>query len=75
MIFLLLEILKKFDYNINKNNIKQVLKILQQQQNELNEKDAQKMQNYLIEMFADIDKQRKIEEYERLANARDRSDV
>lgn len=61
MILLLLDILKKFDYNINANNIKFVIRILEQEQ----AKEHALSQKFIKKMTEDIELKRKLEQKER----------
>jgi len=61
MILLLLDILKKFDYNINANNVKYVLRIFREEQ----AKENAKIDEFIKNMIEDIEAKRKQVQQER----------
>ena len=62
MFLILINLLKKFDYDINKSNIKYFLRILQEQK----EKEDLIIQQKIIDMLDDIDNVKKLEQLARL---------
>lgn len=58
---LLLDILKKFDYNINEKNVKYVLRIFREEQ----AKENAKINEFIKNMIEDIEAKRKQEQQER----------
>ena len=62
MFLLLLKLLKKSDYNINKSNIKYFLKSLQMQK----EKEDLILQQEIIKMLDDVENIKKLEQLARL---------
>ena len=69
-VLLLLELFKKFNYQIDTNNIKHVLKALkhlEQEQKDLEQHEFNEMYKKMVE---DIEKIKKEEQQQRLANSR-----